>query len=203
MWTDLKQDRFSRWLIWGLAVLLALGLLAVLVPQIATAAPLAKYDEDDCAYIHTVKVGSTLASIAKAYGTDARQIVYINEMDPPYTIYLGQRLCIPDRDKRGLSKLASKYANAYAVYFTAGRQGNDILVYTYNYPKTTVTVRGENAGDSAWKMVDIGTINIARVGNRKTLRFRLPAELRVKKLLICLKDKQTGYLQCVTPRTGG
>jgi len=202
MFTEMKQNHYSPWLIWGLAVLLALGLLAVLVPQIATAATLAKYDEDDCAYIHTVKVGSSLASIGKAYGTDARQIVYINEMDPPYTIYLGQRLCIPEKDKSGLSKLASKYANALAVYFTAGRQGNDILIYTYNYPKTSVTVRGENAGASGWKLIDIGKIDISRVGNRKTLRFRLPTDLRVKKLLICLKDRQTGYLQCVTPRTG-
>jgi hypothetical protein len=203
MLTETKQNRYSNWLIWGLAVLLALGLLAVLVPRLASAAAPAKYDEDDCDYIHSVKIGNTLASIAKAYGTDARQIVYINEMDPPYTIYLGQRLCIPEKDKKGLSKLASKYATAVAVYFTAGRQGDDILVYTYNYPKTSVIVRGENAGASGWKLVDIGKINIASVGNRKTIRFRLPTELRVKKLLICLKDKKTGYLQCVTPRTGG
>jgi hypothetical protein len=25
----------------------------------------------------------------------------------------------------------------------------------------------------------------------------------VKKLLICLKDRRTGYLQCVSPRSGG
>jgi hypothetical protein len=188
----------SRWFLRGISLLLVISLLAAFVPQLAAA----KYDPDDCAYIYEVRRGATLTSIARAYGTQAKQIVYINEMKQPYTIYVGQSLCIPERDKKNLDKLASKYANAAAVYFTAGRDGNDILVYTYNYPKTAVEVKGENAGKSGWKLVSIGKIDIARVGNRHTLRFRLPAELRVKNLLICLKDKHTGYLQCVRPRTG-
>jgi len=197
--TEANPKRLSFWISRGVAILLALSLLAAILPQPAAAA---KYDPDDCAYIYEVRRGATLSSIARAYGTTPKQIVYINEMDPPYTIYVGQRLCIPDRDKKNLSKLATKYASAAAVYFTAGRSGNDIIIYTYNYPKTTVQIKGENAVASGWKLVDIGTLNIARVGNRQSLRFRLPTELRVKKLLICLKSKNTGYLQCVTPRTG-
>jgi len=187
--------RISR----GVAILLALSLLAVFIPQPASA----KYDPDDCAYIYEVRRGATLTSIAKAYGSEPKQIVYINEMKSPYTIYVGQRLCIPEKDQKGLSKLASKYADAAAVHFTAGRSGNNIIVYTYNYPKTTVLIKGENAGASGWKLVNIGSINIAKIGNQHTLRFELPTELRVPKLLICLKSRNTGYLQCVTPRTGG
>lgn len=196
---EANPKRLSFWISRGVTILLALSLLAAFIPQPASA----KYDPDDCAYTYEVRRGATLTSIARAYGTQPKQIVYINEMDPPYTIYVGQRLCIPEKDKKDLSKLASKYANAAAVYFTAGRSGNDIIIYTYNYPKTTVQIKGENAGASGWKLVDIGTINIARIGNRQVLRFRLPPELRVKKLLICLKSKKSGYLQCVTPRTGG
>ena len=112
-------------------------------------------------------------------------------------------MCIPKKNIKNPPNVSTKQRNAYAVYFTAGRDGNDILVYTYNYPNTTVLVKGENAGNSSWKLVDIGKINIASTGNRKLLRFRLPTELRVKKLLICLKDKRGGYLQCITPRSGG
>jgi hypothetical protein len=99
--------------------------------------------------------------------------------------------------------VSTSQRNAFAVYFTAGRDGNDILVYTYNYPRTTVLVKGENNGNSSWKLVDIGRINISSSGNRKTHRLRLPTELRVVNLLICLKDRRTGYLQCVKPRSGG
>lgn len=187
--------RISR----GVAILMALSLLAVFIPQPVSA----NYDPDKCAYIYEVRRGATLTSIAKAYGTAPNQIAYINDMDRPYTIYVGQKLCIPEKDKKGLSKLASKYADAAAVYFTAGRSGNDIIIYTYNYPETTVLIKGENAGASGWKLVKIGSINIAKIGNQHSLRFQLPTELRVPNLLICLKSKNTGYLQCITPRTGG
>ena len=87
----LKTKQYSRWVNGGLSFLLALSLLAALIPQPASA----KYDPDDCAYTYEVRRGATLNSIARAYGTEPKQIVYINEMDPPYTIYMGQRLCIP------------------------------------------------------------------------------------------------------------
>jgi LysM repeat protein len=197
--TEVNPKRLSFWISRGVAIFLALSLLAGFIPQTASA----KYDPDDCDYIYNVRRGATLTSIAKAYGTSPNQIVYANDMDRPYTIYVGQKLCIPEKDKKGLSKLASKYADAVAVHFTAGRSGNNIIVYTYNYPKTKVLIKGENAGASGWKLVNIGSFNIAKVGNQHSLRFKLPTELQVANLLICLKSMNTGYLQCVTPRTGG
>lgn len=41
---------------------------------------------------HTVFRGDTLYSIAWRYGMDYRQIAQINNIRPPYTIYIGQRL---------------------------------------------------------------------------------------------------------------
>lgn len=50
---------------------------------------------------------------------------------------------------------------------------------------------------------EAGKINIAAVGNRRTWRFKLPAELKnARQIYICLKDTATGYLQCVYPRSG-
>ena len=189
-----RSSRFARWL----AILLALSLLVSVLPQAVLAAPPAA--DDDCKRPHEVARTDTLNKISKRYGVSVATIVEENDMDPPYTIYVGQSLCIPKKTKSGLPKISSKNANAYAVYFVASRAGNDIIVYTYNYPKTTVLVKGENAGDSAWKLVDIGKINIATQGNRKAIRFKLPTELRVKKLMICLKSKSSGYLQCVYQR---
>jgi LysM repeat protein len=197
---SIRQDRLHQWLQAGLAVILVLSMLAISFPQAASAAPVAA--DDDCKRPYEVKRLDTLNKISRFYGINVASIVAENDMDKPYTIYVGQQLCIPKKNISGAPKIASKYANAYAVYFVAGRSGNDILIYTYNYPKTTVSVKGENAGKSGWKLVTIGEINIARVGNGKTMRFRLPTELRVKKLLICLKDMTTGHLQCVYPRSG-
>lgn len=196
--TAVNAKHQSIWSFRWIAIFLALSLLAALIPQPASA----KYNPDDCAYIYQVPRLATLTSIAKAFGTNPKQIAYINGMHQPYTIYVGQRLCIPEKDKKGLSNLASKYTNLPAVHFTAGRSGNDILIYTYNYPKTEVVIKGENAGATGWKLVDIGSFNIARIGNQRALRFKLPTELRVSQLLVCLKSMNTSYLQCIFPRTG-
>ena len=201
MFTSASHKGVSGWLARILGILLALSLLASTMP--ALAAPAATVDWEDCWWTYEVKRGDNLRTISNKFGINVGSIVDETEMDPPYTIYVGQRLCIPKKNIKNPPNVSTKQRNAYAVYFTAGRDGNDILVYTYNYPNTTVLVKGENAGNSSWKLVDIGKINIASTGNRKLLRFRLPTELRVKKLLICLKDKRGGYLQCITPRSGG
>lgn len=190
------------WFIRGLAILLAVSLLASALPLPVSAASLAANDED-CKRSYEVKRGDTLRSIGRKFGVNANSIAEENEMDPPFTIYLGQRLCIPRRNISDARKVSSTRANAFAVYFTAGRSGNDILLYVYNYPKITVQLRGVNVGGGGWKSVDIARINLAHEGLRETLRFRLPSDLRVVHLLICLKSKSTGYLQCVVPRTGG
>lgn len=191
----------SGWIARLLGILLALSLLASAMP--ALAAPAAKVDWEDCWRTYEVKRGDSLRSISSKFGINAGSIVHETELDPPYTLYVGQRLCIPRKNVKDAPTISTSRRSAFAVYFTAGRDGSDILVYTYNYPKVTVLVKGENAGKSGWKLVDIGKINIASAGNRKTWRFRLPTELRVIKLLICLKDKKSGYLQCVSPRSGG
>jgi LysM repeat protein len=202
MFTSSSPKGLSGWIARVLGIVLALSLLASVMPLPVSAAPLA-FDEDDCWWTYEVKRGDNLRTISNKFGINVGSIVHDTELDPPYTIYVGQTLCIPKKNLNDAPNVTTRQRNAFAVYFTAGRDGNDILIYTYNYPNTSVLVKGENAGNSSWKLVDIGRINIASAGNRKTWRFRLPTELRVRKLLICLKDKRGGHLQCVTPRSGG
>lgn len=190
----LLERRLAR----GVMVVLAIAVVISLLPQMAFAATVA---QPDCDFDYEVMRGDTLARIGTKFGISANQIVYANKWKKPYTIYVGQSICIPDTTKSGLAKLESKYANAQAVFFTAGRADKDILLYTYNYPKTTVLVKVDDASDSARKFYTLGTVNIASVGNKKALRFRLPTALQnSSKLYICLKDKTTSYLQCVYPR---
>lgn len=189
-----------RWMERGLAVLLVLALLVSLLPVAASAATLAKAK---CDHTYEVRRGDTLAKIGDRYGFNPNQVVYVNDWNAPYTIYVGQKICIPVKSQSGLSKLEAKYANAVAAYFVAGRSGDSILVYTYNYPKTSVLVKVDNASDSIKKFSDVGSINIGQTGNNKTWKFKLPASLKnAPQLTVCLKDRTTSYLQCVTPRRG-
>jgi hypothetical protein len=78
-----------------------------------------------------------------------------------------------------------------------------LIIYTYNYPKTRVAVRVDNATDSVKDFFDAGEINIASVGNQRAWRFKLPSDLKsAREIFICLKDLTTSHLQCVYPRSG-
>ena len=198
MTTNSNHKRLSNWFLWGVGVLIVFSLMVASVPRSVSAAPRAA--EDDCDLYHVVQRGDTLKRIESRYSYAVAQIVARNNMKKPYTIYVGQRLCIPSKVKKGVPKVASKYTNKAAVFFAAGRDGDDILLYTFNYPKTTALVKAENAGDAAWKLVDVGTI---KTQNGKQMRLKLPREVRYARyLLICLKDRTSSNLQCVVPRSG-
>jgi len=44
--------------------------------------------------VYIVQHGDTLSSISRRYGKDFREIAYLNGINPPYRIYIGQRLRI-------------------------------------------------------------------------------------------------------------
>ena len=130
----------SKWLARIFAILLVASLLAALVPSAGLAA------STDCSHRFEVRRGSTLAGIAKAFGYTAAQIVDKNDLKKPYTIYVGQSLCIPTKSEK-VPKVDSKYANAPAAWFVSGRTSNgQLIVITYNYPKTTVKIKVDKSG---------------------------------------------------------
>ena len=177
---------------------MVLSLMVASLPRSVSAAP--PTAKEECNFFHAVRRGDTLKKIESRYGYSAAQIVARNDLKKPYTIYVGQNLCIPSKVKKNVPKVASKYTNKQAVFFTAGRDGKHILVYTYNYPKTTALIKVENAGDGVWKLVTVGSM---RTKNGKQMRFKLPQKVRYARyLLICLKDRTSGNLQCVVPRSG-
>ncbi len=174
-----------------LLVLVVLGLLVVMLP--ASVAAAAK-----CDTTYEVKRGDTLTSIGKKYGYAANQIVQASKLGKPYSIYVGQRLCIPEKKDNNAAKVDSKYANALAAFFTAGRTADSVVIYTFTYPKTTVLIKGASAPNNDRKFYKIGT---QAIQNNKAYKFKLPDELKnAKSLQICLKDRTSSYLQCVITR---
>lgn len=201
MCANTNRSAFLRWLYRGIGLLLVIAFFAALLPIRASADSAAKLD---CKKTYEVKRGNTISTIASLYGWATNQIVNANKWKKPYTIYVGQRICIPKEKVSGLAKLDSKYANALAVYFTAGRAEDELLVYTYNYPKTRVIIKADDASDSTRKFYEVGVIDVAKVGNGKAWRFKLPTPLQdASELYVCLKDTTTNYLQCIYPRHGG
>lgn len=172
---------------------LVFSMLAAMLPQQASAAPTKA--TPSCGPLYFVRQGDTLAKIGNKFDVTAFTIADGNDLPSPYTIYVGQRLCIPEKDKSG--KLAAKYANAQAAYFTAWFWTGGINVQPRNYPKTTVWVKGDDAGDTSRLFFKIGRLNTKNTGNT-TVHFNLPADLKkAKSLTICLKDITSDYNQCV------
>jgi hypothetical protein len=183
------KPALKTWISRVLVALLALSLLAGALPQTASAAA-------RCAAAYTVRQGDTLATIGKKFDIKPYSIAVENKMAVPYPIFVGQRLCIPDKDSNG--SLAGKYANALAAYFTAGFTPAGIYIQPSNYPKNPVWVKGDNAADKVTSFVKIGRLNARATGNSR-VTFTLPTELKkAKTLTICLKDILSDYNQCVT-----
>jgi LysM repeat protein len=195
-----RQSTSLKWLARLFGILLTLVLLAALLPQQISAAPAAAAK---CTPTYQVRRGDTLKKIGDRFGFEARQITYLNNWNPPYTIYVGQNICIPEKNDSSAPKIDNQYINIPAAYFTAGRSGSNLLIYTYTYPKTTVLVKVRDASSAGKNFYNVGSINIAQVGNGKTSRLKLPAQLQnAKQLQVCLKDRTSSYLQCVYPRSG-
>jgi len=194
-----ETKRVPIWLLWAMTILLILSLLAGIFPQNAFAA------KEKCRWYHEVARLDTLDKLFRRYGVAANQVAHANDLKSPYTIYVGQTLCIPaEKDPDVKGKVSSSQAAARAVYFTAGRTETHALVYTYNYPKNTVRVKAYNAAARSPKMYDLGFIDIAKTGNQRYLTFKLPKALvNAADLRVCLKDRKTGNLQCVVLRSGG
>lgn len=92
--TLLRQ--LSRWAC--LAGILALPAMVVGCKGNDRLAPIEQFDQPPAIKLnhHTVSRGDTLYSIAWRYGMDYHQLARLNTINPPYTIYVGQKLAISD-----------------------------------------------------------------------------------------------------------
>jgi LysM repeat protein len=83
-----------------LVLLTVFAIIALLLPTVATAAPVtvaaeAANQHYGCATTHTVQRGDTLSQIARTYGVTMQSIMSVNNISNPNHIWVGQRLCIP------------------------------------------------------------------------------------------------------------
>ncbi len=75
-------------------LLMVAALLAASIPQMAYAAP-APAVTVTCARYHNVVSGDTISALSVTYDISVAELAAANDLKEPYTLIIGQQLCIP------------------------------------------------------------------------------------------------------------
>jgi LysM repeat protein len=173
-----------------ISLLLALALLAALF---TAASPVDLAQAGSCRATTTVRSGDTLGTIAKEFNVRIDNLTAANRLYAPYyTIYVGQKLCIP-ADANNLAGVPS-YATAQAADFTARVSDATVEIKTSNFPKYSGYYIKISSGSV--KNQKIGLLNTGS-GGARVIKLALPAQLsRAARLTVCLKNNVTDANVC-------
>jgi hypothetical protein len=177
------------------AVLLTLALLAGALPQIAIAAP-APSATATCAKYHTVASGDTLSSISVKYDVSIAEIAAANNLKEPYTLIVGQSLCIPGSTTT--TPTTTSGTSSSKTSWTATRDGKFLVIEAKNFPKKAnyyVKIKkGHQGTDTPW--VKLGIFRTKK-NTDVTRYFRLPKNFAEPGLFtVCMKNAKTDAIQC-------
>lgn len=175
-----------------LSLALVTAILSAAIPQPAAAQ--SRPSRKDCPQFYRVRPGDMLLKIAEAYRVDWRELARINDIEYPFDIYYGTRLCIPTRKQaRWPTDAASGPVQFRTNLFTSV-----LVLHLDEVPARSifnVRVRDETGG-SAWRKV--GTL---RAGDSTAVSgsFDLPRALQTaSSLTICLKNVRNDRVSCRT-----
>jgi len=182
-----KTNRIMYRLI-ALLLLLALGLGSLPVEP-ALAAPL----KAQCTTYYTVRSGDSLVRIANLYKIKWQNLAEANNIIAPYTIYVGQSLCIP----KGKSGNNSGGPTTKAAYFNVLRNGDELVIRAYNFPtKSFYYVKVDDFKVAGTKWYKLGMLRTRKVNN-VAVSFELPKDLRkAYYFYVCLKNAVTDVVTC-------
>ncbi len=173
-----------------LSLLLIATLIAISSPRPAPALAA------DCAVSHTVVSGDTLSSIALKYNTTVAAIAAENNLKEPYTLQVGQVLCIPGASSSSSSSgTTTTKPSKPAFTVTFEPSGRHITVKTSNYPKkNTFAVNASGQGTAKYHL---GLLKTTKSNTSVQKTYQLPKSLRgAGEVTVCLKNKQFDNLQC-------
>lgn len=172
-----------------LSIFVLLAVLVAALPVPVQAAPAAA----DCDRYHQVRYGQTVKKVAKLYGMDWQEIVKANNLTDPYTLTVGQRLCIP------VVKKSSSSSDTKATFSAFVTKNKDVRVTVNSNKKAQnffVRVGPNVANNHIWYKV--GKITSKKSGTT-TRTFDLPNQLtRHGSLQVCLKNTVTDSVVCAT-----
>jgi LysM repeat protein len=178
------NDRSRRLPLLILTALLIVALISAALPTTAKAVTCVRY--------HTVKSGDTTSKIAQTYGMKWRLIADANDLEYPYKLKTGQKLCIPPGESDDTNQ-------ADDLKMTAKSSGNSISITIKGLStKTSYYVRVRDGTASVRGWYKIGVMR-AKKNTTATMSFSLPKELRnVLYIQVCLKNGTTDELACRT-----
>ena len=181
------QNRSSRSSVAILSVFLALTILLSGLPQFQAAAV-------TCKYKHTVEAGETLYYISSLYQTNWEDIAKANNLGQPYTITVGQVLCIPYGESTTTTTKTKKGTEPKVTIVPS--MGN-VLVSVENFPKKM---------SYYVKIIPIGSSISYHIGHFTTNKegdftgwFRVPLTIpRKSQMRICIKNVWSDAVSCFT-----
>ncbi len=178
-----------------LIVLLMMAFLAGTLPYATLAAT------TSCAQKYTVKSGDTLSKIAADYKIDWKELAKANNLTEPYTLSVGQTLCVPGSTSSTTSSTSVSTVSSGSKStgsFTITRTPNSIVINAKDFPKKSIFYvkvrnRRDHMGDNWIK------VGILRTGKNSegSHNFKLPNKLRdVTVLTVCLKNAISDTVRC-------
>ena len=179
------------------SIVSAILLAAFLTGSLTIPAIAAPFPEDQCSATHTVQVSDTLVKIIQRYRVNWKDLVRLNNLaSPSYTIYVGQRLCIPKVKKEYTVPKGSAFKSVPAN-FAVIRKNNNLVIYTTNFPKNNVfAVKVDDTKAEGLNWYKIGTI---RTGGKRSssYTYKLPTQLvKSSFFTICVKNMTTDAAAC-------
>lgn len=174
-------------------ILLLMAILAGLLPGPALAASPAAVTT--CNTKYTVKSGDTLSGIAQQYKINWLDLAAANDLKSPYTIYIGQILCVPKSSSTTTSGSTSSSSKAG---FSLALQGRFLTVTAFNYPKNSIfyVKVGEGRFSLEPPVYKIGMLRMRKSASVVTV-YRLPKDLSdVRYVRVCLKNVRTDAIAC-------
>ena len=174
----------------ALSVLLVLAILATALPAEALAAPYAA----TCASNYIVKSGDTLSKIALNYKVTTAELAAANNLKEPYTLYIGQALCIPGSATATTTASTSTTSNQnISATFTATTATFKLSGLT---KKGRFVIKGRkyDRNDSSWYRFGHFIANKNGGGN---VTVKLPRILREPgEIQICFKNATNDKVWC-------
>lgn len=173
---------------------LAAALTFLLAFTAVSLLPSAPAQAATCAATYTVVSGDTLSAIAIKYETTILDIANANGLKEPYTLQIGQKLCIPGTPS---ATPTSSKTSSGKLTFTAAFSGNWVTIELKNFPaKSNYYMVANTYGKSA--RYHLGVLNTQKLATVKKM-FQIPKALRnSKKLTLCLKNVRTDAALCYT-----
>lgn len=176
-------------------LLLVIALLVASLPLSGDA-----FAMQSCSRSHTVEAGDTLSAIAVEYSTTVQELATLNNLTDPYTLTVGQVVCLPGAaatatptgsSASSSSSSSDKDAPSFSVVDNGGKI--DVVVSPTSV-RGNYVVRVAERG-FAPKYYKVGVLKTNKEATI-TRRYRIPDSLIDTDITVCLKNVRTDKVYC-------